>query len=153
MAEHEPAHDSRISFVQHTERTIVFDSEDEDQPETKFDAVTRYTEPDESEAESIGPDIPEAPDPTDSDVEIDGDLLVSFWRLVVIFNIALLATSLGLMFAFLEGDLMLGGQLTLAGLAVFAYGAFLYRRAKSTVVEDAKSDDSADTTESTDQNG
>ncbi|MHB9285566.1 hypothetical protein ACKVMT_00830 [Halobacteriales archaeon Cl-PHB] len=132
----------------------MFDSEDEDQPENQFDAVTRYQEPDEAEAESIGPDVPEAPDPTDPDVDVDGDLLVSFWRLVVIFNIALLVTSLGLMFAFLEGDLTLGGQLTIAGLAVFAYGVFRYRRARSTVVEDARTaDDSVGDTDPGDQNG
>jgi hypothetical protein len=115
----------------------VLDPSDEDKPETQFDVVDRYTEPEESDPEAIGPAIPEAPDPTDEDVEVDSALLVSFWRLVVLFNVALLLTSVGLLFLIFEGALVLGGQLLVAGLLVGVYGLYRYRKAKTEVVEPA----------------
>lgn len=95
----------------------------------------RYREPDES---SLSPDIPEAPDLTDRDVDpvIEG----TFWTLVVVFNVGLVAVSIGLMFVIFQGELALGGQITLAGVLVLGYGFYRYRSAKQVISERVDSD-------------
>lgn len=124
----------------------MFDDDRENEPPAdgkQFDAVTRYGEPDEPQPGDIGPPIPEAPDPRDSDTEIHPRVHVLFWSLVVVLNIAVLAVGLGLLFVFLGGDLVLGGQLLLAGLVLFAYGGFRYRRAKRELDSVTDSDDAS----------
>jgi hypothetical protein len=88
----------------------------------------KYREPEEM---SIGPEIPEAPDLTDRDVDpvVEG----TFWMLVVVFNIGLIAVSVGVMFVILQGNLVLGGQIALAGAVVLSYGIYRYRSAKQVI--------------------
>ncbi len=87
----------------------------------------QYREPD-AESLDIGPDVPSVPDPAENDV--DPELSRRFWALVLVFNAALLATSLGAMFLVFEADYTLGGQLLVAGLAAFAFGLYRYRAAR-----------------------
>lgn len=76
-------------------------------------------EPSDAERElAPSPDVPDGSD-------APRDLRRAFWSLVVTFNVALFALSLGLMLAYFRGQLALGGGLTLAGAALFARG---YRR-------------------------
>lgn len=91
-------------------------------------AAEQYAEPEEFDPSDLGPDVPEAPDPTEGDVDIDPATHRLFWGLVVVFNAALLAVSLGLMFAGFEGRYALGGQLVLAGLVLGGYGYYRYRQ-------------------------
>ncbi|MFC6756086.1 hypothetical protein ACFQER_04455 [Halomicroarcula sp. GCM10025894] len=63
-----------------------------------------------------------------------------FWKLVVVFNIALLALSVGPMLYYFEGRVDLGIRVTLAGAIAFAYGYFRYRQ----FVKQRDSDESAD---------
>lgn len=108
---------------------------DEDQEESPG-GWRRYAdtpEPEEFDPHSLGPEIPEAPDPSEAD--IDPDLRNRFWSLVLVFNVALLALSLGLMFAAFEGQLGLGGQLVGAGLVLSAFGYYRYRQAKRSLAE------------------
>lgn len=79
-------------------------------------------EPEEFDPTSLGPDVPEPPEGG------GGEVASLFWKLVVVFNIALLALSLGPMFAYFRGNVDLGLQLTAAGAILFAYGYFRYRK-------------------------
>lgn len=94
----------------------------------------RDDEPEEFDPHSLGPEIPEPPDY--SEVEVEGALQVRFWSLVGVFNVALLAVSLGLMFLVFEGALELGGQLVVAGLVLSGYGYYRYRRTKRQLAAD-----------------
>lgn len=88
----------------------------------------KYSEPEEPDPHDLGPPIPEAPDPTETDAEIDPGTHRLFWALVVVFNLALLALSLGVMIAAFDGKYELGGQVFLVGAVLFGYGYFRYRR-------------------------
>lgn len=90
-------------------------------------------EPEEFDPQELGPDIPEAPDL--SEVEASSEVRYRFWALVMVFNVALLATSIGVMFIGFQGEWALGGQLTLAGLALFAFGYYRYRQTKAVLAE------------------
>lgn len=93
----------------------------------------QYREPDDTDRFDPGPDVPTAPDPTGNDV--DPGVARRFWALVLVFNVALLAISLGLMFVVFEGSYSLGGQLFVAGIAVFGFGLYRYRTAKAYLEE------------------
>jgi hypothetical protein len=101
----------------------------------EFDPTKEF-EPEEFDPETdIGPDgpeIPEAPDLSESDASVSPDLLRAFWRLVAIFNLALFATSLGLMLMAFRGELVRGGGVFLLGAVTFVYGYVLYQRKKPT---------------------
>lgn len=88
----------------------------------------QYREPD-LEGADVGPEIPTPPDPSENDV--DPELARRFWALVLVFNVALLALSLGAMFVVFERNYSLGGQLLLAGGATFGFGVYRYRTAKA----------------------
>ena len=81
-------------------------------------------EPEEFDPSSLGPDVPEAPSPPDGEGYSDVQSL--FWKLVVVFNVALLALSLGPMFAYFEGRVEFGLRIFLVGVVLFAYGTFRY---------------------------
>lgn len=102
------------------------------------------TEPDEPD---LGPDVPDiAPDEPDPDLgpeipdvspseggffgpeDTPEELLRAFWTLVVLFNVGLLATSLGVLVSVFEGRLYLGGGLLVAGLLALARGGYRYHR-------------------------
>lgn len=100
--------------------------------ERQFDAVGRYEEPEEPD---VGPDVPKAPDTTDRVADVDPELRGTFWALVLVFNVALLATSVGVMLAAFQGNLVRGGQFLVLGLLVFAYGWYRYRQARTRLDE------------------
>ncbi|MFB6069051.1 MAG: hypothetical protein ABEJ90_03895 [Halobacterium sp.] len=50
-----------------------------------------------------------------------------FWLLVVVFNLAVLAASVGAMLVAFRGAYDTGGSLLAAGVVLFAYGLFRYR--------------------------
>lgn len=102
----------------------------------------RYNaEPEEFDPQELGPDIPEAPDLTE--VEASSEVRQRFWALVAVFNVALLATSIGVMFIGFQGEWTLGGQLTLAGLVLLAFGYYRYRQTKAALAEKDGDDVSA----------
>lgn len=84
-------------------------------------------EPDEPD---LGPDVPDAtsnggllgPEGTSK------ELLSAFWKLVLLFNVGLLAASLGAMLLVFEGRTRLGGGLLLVGLLALVRGVDRYRR-------------------------
>ena len=94
--------------------------------------------------EGLSPDIPSASTPSTADAaeaDVSGDLLVTFWGLVVTLNLALFATSLGLMLAYFRGQLQLGGGLFALGVVAFAYSYYKYRRYLDRDNEDDENDD------------
>lgn len=100
--------------------------------------------PHEPEEPDLGPDPPEVGSDSGPDVDVPDaspahegfwgpenapkELLKAFWALVVLFNVALLAISLGLMVLWFQGRLYLGGGLLAVGAAALARGLYGYRR-------------------------
>ncbi|MFW6435454.1 MAG: DUF7322 domain-containing protein [Halovenus sp.] len=85
-------------------------------------------EPEEFDPDSLGPDIPEPPDPSSVAEEVDTEVQGLFWGLVLVANVALMAASLGVMFAVFEGQWVFGSQLVLAGTIL---GGYVYYRVRS----------------------
>lgn len=88
---------------------------------------------------SLGPEIPsvDIPGRSEDDTEsghemfpsdVDPEVSRTFWRLVVVFDVALLALAVGPMFIYFRGDWQTGGRLLLLGGVAFAYGVYRYRR-------------------------
>ncbi|GCF15000.1 hypothetical protein Harman_29350 [Haloarcula mannanilytica] len=112
-------------------------------------------EPDEFDPESLGPDVPS---PSDSDYS--GDATGLFVKLVIVFNVALLALSLGPMLAYFEGQVDLGLRIFLVGVIAFGYGTFRYvqferdRKPGDEGTEESETTDTQpDAAESSDHNG
>ncbi len=91
----------------------------------------QYREP-EVKPFDVEPEVPSPSDPTGNDV--DPGLARRFWALVFVFNVALLALSLGAMFVVFEGAYSLGGQLLLAGGAAFGFGLYRYWTTRENVL-------------------
>jgi hypothetical protein len=86
---------------------------------------------------SIGPDAPtvEVPGVGDGEgddgalgADVDPAVSRAFWRLVVVFDVALLALAVGPMFIYFEGNWELGGQLLAVGALAFLYGLYRVRQ-------------------------
>ncbi|EMA06813.1 hypothetical protein SAMN05443574_105242 [Haloarcula vallismortis] len=129
----------------------------EDDPNESSSVLSEKSkyEPDEFDPESLGPDVP-----SPSDGGYSGDATGLFVRLVIVFNVALLALSLGPMLAYFEGQVDLGVRIFLVGVIAFGYGTFRYIQFE----RERKSDDGGteaaetaanqpDATESNDHNG
>ena len=69
-----------------------------------------------------------APDPPG--VEPSAELQKQFWILVVVFNVALIAFSLGLLLALLDGKPIIGASLVFLGSGAFYFGYQRYQRVK-----------------------
>jgi hypothetical protein len=111
----------------------VLDEESDEEPEPdgrQFDAVTRFEEPEEPGAGSVGPDLPEPPDPEDA---VHPRVRFLFWALVAVLNLAVLAIGVGLLFVVFTDDLVLGGQILAVGLILLGYSAYRYRGARREV--------------------
>ncbi|MCU4800213.1 hypothetical protein OB920_07510 [Halobacteria archaeon HArc-gm2] len=74
---------------------------------------------------------PDPPSPTGAG-EVDPEIRNLFWRLVLVFNVAIAALALGPMLIYFRGALELGLQVTAGGALTFAYGVFRYRRFRAT---------------------
>lgn len=109
-------------------------------------------EPEEFDPDSLGPD---APTPSSGDYQSDAAGL--FVRLVVVFNVALLALSVGPMLAYFEGQVDLGLRIFLAGVVLFGYGTVRYvrfeRERKARDDDGAESDASGADPDPSDRNG
>lgn len=62
------------------------------------------------------------------DADVSAELYRTFWGLVIVFNVALLATALGALLITFRGDRLLGGGLLALGLVSLGYGVWRYRR-------------------------
>ena len=86
------------------------------------DASSWFSE--ESGEESLALDPPSPADAAEADPEITE----LFWRLVLVFNVAIAALALGPMLIYFRGSWELGLQVTLLGALTFGYGTFRYHR-------------------------
>lgn len=87
-------------------------------------------EPDEFDPDSLGPDVPSAPAAPDmaaNQGNADPAVARAFWTLAVVFNVAIMALSVGAMFVIFRGNYSLGGQLVAVGTILAAYGFYRYR--------------------------
>jgi hypothetical protein len=80
-------------------------------------------------ASGIGPSVPRLPDTASNDVP--SELKKQFWKLVLLFNVALFGMSLGVMLVGFEGRWRLGGAFFLVGAVAFARGWLGYKDATS----------------------
>jgi len=119
----------------------VLDGPDEGASEGVLSEQSPY-EPEEFDPDSLGPSAPEAPRPPDGtgNSEVTG----LFWKLVVVFNVSLLALSLGPMLAYFEGQVDLGIRVFLLGLVTFGYGTFRYVRFRQSREEESTTAESDD---------
>jgi hypothetical protein len=97
-------------------------------------------------AADVAPEIPRAPDLTDDEpglaaelgfggsetadsagASVDSELAKQFWSLVLLFNVALFAASLGLMLVGFERRWTVGGGLLAVGIVAFVRGWYRYR--------------------------
>jgi len=122
-----------------------------------------WQETPEPDLPSLGPEVPSVDVPdvevpeTDSEAvgaDVDVDTAKGFWRLVLVFDIALLALALGPMFVYFLDDWRRGGMLLVFGLLVFLYGVARYREfqagTENTVDDDAGNDGAGDDAEAGD---
>lgn len=89
----------------------------------------------EDPAEGLVPDdpaeglVPEAPRVRDtSKNDADPELQKQFWSLVLLFNVALFATSLGVMLVGFQGRWTVGGTIFAVGAVAFARGWLRYKK-------------------------
>ncbi|WP_181686478.1 DUF7322 domain-containing protein [Halorhabdus salina] len=68
-------------------------------------------------------DVPE-PDPGED--ALDGAVAALFWRLVLVFNVALFGVTVGPMMLYFRGNLRIGGGLLAVGLLFAGYGFARY---------------------------
>ncbi|MDS0277383.1 hypothetical protein NDI85_06230 [Halomicroarcula sp. S1AR25-4] len=139
----------------------MLDGPDETDPDSNPGVLSEKSpfEPDEFDPESLGPDVPKAPSPPDGSA--NSEVAGLFWKLVLVFNVALLGLSVGPMLVYFEGRVDLGIRVFLVGLLAFAYGTARYvkfereRTADDEAGEDeVRSEDrSADDPDDADHNG
>jgi len=84
---------------------------------------------------------PSGPDPTDDlpdPSEVPTDLRVTFWLLVFLIKVTLIATTVGLLFIVVEDNWDLGGPLLGLGALCFLFAIVRYRRfRRSEAAEDS----------------
>ena len=110
--------------------------DDPDASGNVFTAKSKY-EPEEFDPDSLGPAPPEP-----SEADYQSDVAGLFIKLVVVFNIAVLALALGPMLVYFRGQTDLGIRVFLLGVITFSYGTFEYVKFKRRDDdEDASPDD------------
>lgn len=89
-------------------------------------------EPDEFDPDSLGPDVPEAPD-VEPDLEdsfdlqdVDEELATAFWGAAFFLNVAIAALAIGLLLVYFRGDWRNGGAALLAGTVAAVFTARYY---------------------------
>lgn len=97
-----------------------------DVPEVDVPSVSIPGE-DDDESSGEGTDDGEVDDADAFDADVDPEVSRTFWRLVVVFDVAFLALALGPMFIYFEGDWNVGGPLVALGVFSFLYGVREYR--------------------------
>lgn len=124
---------------------MLFDDDTEHEPDPEPDP--------EPEPEARFPDPErELPDvPSLEDVDVPGEVAVSFWALVLVANAVVLAVGVGLMLIGFRGDWETGGRLLAAGAILSVYGYYRYRVGtfevdgdRQAVVDDAETEVDAD---------
>lgn len=122
----------------------MFDDDRPDEPDPPFTDVEPETEFQHG-AEELGPDPPSPPEPHDptaslpAENDVEGELLQSFWALVLMANVAVLGLAVGPMVLVFESDRQLGFGLIAVGLLAALVGARRYRQVEAATGDDATS--------------
>ena len=95
------------------------------------DDDTLWSDDDEFEPDRPGPkiDIPETPDL--SDIDASSNVAQTFWLVVVMVDIGLLAISLGIMIVVFRGQLRFGASVFAIGVLALLLGYRRYRNYKN----------------------
>jgi len=104
-----------------------------DEPETGWPDEPDQGWPDEPDAQDLGPDVPSPPPRGSAD---NPEAVQLFWKLVLVFNVALLALAIGPMFIVFQDQWDLGLQIFFVGALAFAYGTVRYYRFRETKDDD-----------------
>lgn len=99
-----------------------------DEPDNEPPVDPEDLEPREFDPDSMGPKAPEIPDYSEKAADADPEVSALFWKLVLVFNVAVMGVSLGLMFGVFRNNWELGSQLLAGGLILGGYGFYRYRR-------------------------
>lgn len=114
----------------------MLDEERPDEPDQPYPEPDPEADLPDPESE-LGPDAPEAPTPPTpgddlpAEGDVDGDLLVEFWSLVALANVALFGLAVGAMALVLSDRTDLAYGLLAAGAAAAVFTIRRYRRAEA----------------------
>lgn len=88
--------------------------------------------PRDTSPETPEQDVPsqEIPSPAENYDSADPALRAGFWKLVLLFKLAIICLTIGSLLAWFEADYVRGGQLLLGGGALFCYGVYRARELK-----------------------
>jgi hypothetical protein len=120
-------------FLRLRRRTSVVSQDPDPGEDAGADETADWRDDPDPDPPSLGPGIPEVdvPEVGTSDSltgDVDPEVARTFWRLVVVLDVGLLAVALGPMFVYFEGNWELGLSLAGFGVAVLAYGVVQYRQ-------------------------
>lgn len=109
-------------------------------PEEPNDPFPEYTDPER--VEGADPGVAE----TASDiVDVPEEVSRRFWSLVVVLNLGLLASALGLMLVAFRGQLLVGGLSFGLGVGTLGYGVVKYRQSRRAIRREGETDGETDT--------
>lgn len=111
------------------------DPESEDSEETPPDEAPTVPEtsiPEVPETELERPDVPSpsVPDLESQAEDVNPKFRAVFWKLILIFDLAVFATTAGLLLIYVDGRVIFGGQLLIGGVVGLAYTLVLVARWK-----------------------
>ena len=66
--------------------------------------------------------------PDSDDVDVPQDTARLFWYLVAVFNLAIVGLAVGILLIVFQNRWTLGGQITIGGAVLLAYGYYRYRK-------------------------
>lgn len=99
-------------------------SSPEEHPGKKYERIAERYEP--AEPDDLKPTTNTVGASGHGDSDVSAKLQTRFWLLVLVFNLALLAFSVGLMLVVFEGDQTAGPLLVVAGTVLFGVGIYRY---------------------------
>ncbi|WP_136687963.1 DUF7322 domain-containing protein [Halorhabdus amylolytica] len=80
----------------------------------------------------------DVPEPKPAEGDFDSDVVKLFWRLVLVFNVALFGVTVGPMVLYFLGDFRIGMGLLAVGGVAGGYGFVRYRRFVRTRADDSE---------------
>lgn len=91
------------------------------------DPFDEFLEEDADRNDDLIPSV-DIPEPDASGGGLDSAAVGLFWRLVLVFNVALFGVTVGPMILYFRRELLMGGGLLAVGVLAGVYGVVRYRR-------------------------
>jgi len=104
---------------------VPFEDPGEHEPDPEPD-VEPDPEADLTDYEQELTSIPEPPEPDADTADAPDGLVFTFWWLVIVFNVSLLALSIGVLFVVVAGQVRTGLNFLFVGGVLGAYGCYRY---------------------------